>query len=87
MLPGTSTSTGRPVLVATKLGSSTRAARRISGRLARTQTAAFHSSITRAPPTGAVSRRVVPAAASITNRSQAAPRCGASRERVWETSR
>ena len=87
MLPGTSTSTGLPVLGAMKLGSTTRAESRMSGRSARTQSDAFHSSITRAGSIGICTRSVVPAEASMTNRSQAAPRWGASRERAWPTTR
>ena len=59
----------------------------MSGRSAFTQSDAFHSSITRAGSMGSCTRSVVPAEASMTNRSQAAPRCGASRVRAWPTTR
>ena len=83
IVPGTSTSTGRPVLGAMKLGSTTRTARRMSGRSDRTQSEAFHSSITRALGRGICTRSVVPAEASMMNRSQDAPRWAASRVRPW----
>ena len=85
--PGTRTATAVPVRDERNAGRMIRAESRMSGRSARTHSAARHSSMTRAGWRGSSQRRVVPLAASITIRSQPLPRCGPSVDRAWLTTR
>ena len=87
VVPGTSTSTGRFVFAEMNDGSTTRAAKRIAGQFARTHSAACHSSMTLAAPTGICTRRSEPLVTSKTICSQAAPPCGRSRLRMWLSTR